>query len=116
MVDRDYRGEVGVVLFNHGQTDFHVNAGDRIAQVVLECICEAPLIETTDLDDTARSDRGYGSTGIQGATPVQQLEGNSDHVQGAPPDQPAMSNDGEEEGSVMGELPYTKPRTAEYAK
>merc|ERR1719253_2092384 len=64
VVDSDYRGEVGVVLFNHGAEDFTVEAGDRIAQLIVEkvniCRCE----EAETLEDTARGTGGFGSTGI----------------------------------------------------
>lgn len=45
VVDYDYRGPVGVVLFNHGQEDFKVNKGDRVAQLILERICMADIEE-----------------------------------------------------------------------
>jgi len=64
VVDYDYRGEVGVVLFNHGTEDFEVAVGDRIAQLVLEEISMAPCVEVESLDDTARGAGGFGSTGV----------------------------------------------------
>ena len=45
MIDRDYRGNVGVVLFNLGQTDYQVHQGDRVAQLVIEKICTPELVE-----------------------------------------------------------------------
>jgi len=63
VVDSDYRGEVGVVLFNHGELDFAVAAGDRIAQLVVEKINIAPVEEVETLDSTTRGTGGYGSTG-----------------------------------------------------
>lgn len=63
VVDAGYRGEVKVVLFNHGKENVVVNIGDRIAQLVIECI-ETPLVEEVDtLDDTERGENGFGSTG-----------------------------------------------------
>lgn len=66
VVDYDYRGEVGVVLFNHGDEDFVVNSGDRVAQLILEKI-ETPEVEeiatVEDLGSTERGAGGYGSTG-----------------------------------------------------
>lgn len=64
VVDEDYRGEVGVVLFNHGEADFEVKAGDRVAQLILERIATPPVAEVDDLDATGRGAGGYGSTGV----------------------------------------------------
>ena len=65
VVDHDYRGEVGVVLFNHGDQDFVVKMGDRIAQLILEKIDTPPVEEVQGLDSTVRGSGGFGSTGIQ---------------------------------------------------
>ena len=54
VVDADYRGEVGVVLFNHGDQDFEVKMGDRIAQLILERIDTPPVEEVQGLDSTVR--------------------------------------------------------------
>ena len=62
-MDADYRGEVKVVLFNHGQDDFTINKGDRIAQLVLERISMAKLREVRALNMTGRGNKGFGSTG-----------------------------------------------------
>jgi len=64
VIDSDYRGEVGVVLFNHSETDFKVNVGDRVAQLVLEKIALAEVQEVNDLDETVRGGGGFGSTGV----------------------------------------------------
>ena len=64
-LDRDYRGEVGVVLFNHGDQDFEVKMGDRIAQLILEKIDTLPVEEVQGLDSTVRGTGGFGSTGMQ---------------------------------------------------
>ena len=63
MVDEDYRGNVGVVMFNHAETEFVVKKGDRIAQLVCEKISypEIEVLET--LDNTERGEGGFGSTG-----------------------------------------------------
>lgn len=63
LIDNDYRGEVGVVLINHGDRVFHVSIGDRIAQMVLIApgAFVAELVEV--LDETQRGDGGFGSTG-----------------------------------------------------
>ena len=65
VVDADYRGEVGVVLFNHGDQDFQVKMGDRIAQLILEKIDTPPVEEVQDLDNTVRGSGGFGSTGVK---------------------------------------------------
>jgi len=65
VIDEDYRGEVGVVLVNHGKSVFHVNPGDRIAQLVLEKIEKPEVVEVDNLDETERGAGGYGSTGIK---------------------------------------------------
>jgi dUTP pyrophosphatase len=63
VIDSDYRGAVGVVLFNHSADDFHIKQGDRVAQLILECISTPAVIECDDLDDTDRGAGGFGSTG-----------------------------------------------------
>ncbi|RUS84854.1 hypothetical protein EGW08_007395 [Elysia chlorotica] len=63
VVDQDYRGNVGVVLFNFSSEDFEVNKGDRIAQLICERICYPELEELPSLDETERGSNGYGSTG-----------------------------------------------------
>lgn len=63
VVDPDYTGEVKVVLFNHGDGEFVVKEGDRIAQLVLER-CETPEVwEIGNLEETLRGSGGFGSTG-----------------------------------------------------
>merc|ERR1712212_612991 len=63
VVDEDYRGNVGVVMFNHAEQDFVVKKGDRVAQLVCEKI-SYPDIEVLDtLDETVRGEGGFGSTG-----------------------------------------------------
>lgn len=63
MVDEDYRGNLGVVMFNHADTDFHVAKGDRIAQLICERIFYPTLEECKSLTDTERGSGGFGSTG-----------------------------------------------------
>jgi dUTP pyrophosphatase len=66
VIDSDYRGNVGVVLFNHSEEDFQVEVGMHVAQLIITKI-ETPEIEVvTDLDDTSRGAGGYGSTGKYG--------------------------------------------------
>ncbi|XP_050078590.1 deoxyuridine 5'-triphosphate nucleotidohydrolase [Anopheles maculipalpis] len=63
VVDEDYRGNVGVVLFNHSEADFDVKKGDRIAQFICEKIAYPDLEELPSLNDTERGAGGFGSTG-----------------------------------------------------
>ncbi|XP_052252361.1 deoxyuridine 5'-triphosphate nucleotidohydrolase-like [Dreissena polymorpha] len=65
VIDQDYRGNVGVVMFNFGDADFEVKAGDRIAQLICERIYLPDLIEEKSLDDTDRGSGGFGSTGTK---------------------------------------------------
>jgi dUTP pyrophosphatase len=62
-IDSDYRGEIKVILFNHGSNDFLINNKDRIAQMVLTPVVKMELEETDDLPSTVRGDGGFGSTG-----------------------------------------------------
>ena len=62
-VDSDYRGEVKVILINHGLEAFEINRGDRIAQMVIAPVTKGILQETDELPDTERGDGGFGSTG-----------------------------------------------------
>lgn len=64
VVDADYRGPVGVILFNHSDVDFAVKPGDRVAQMVIERIATPDVAEVDDLDDTVRGEGGFGSTGV----------------------------------------------------
>ena len=66
VIDADYRGNVGVVMFNLGDTEFRVKKGMRIAQLILERYeWTAEIEEVDDLEDTERGDGGYGSTGLK---------------------------------------------------
>ena len=62
-IDADYRGEVGVILINHGQEPFVIRHGERIAQLVVAPVTRAEWVEVDALDETARGDGGFGSTG-----------------------------------------------------
>jgi len=64
VIDRDYRGNVGVVIFNHAEEDFQVTTGDRIAQLIMERLAEPEVVEVSDLNETVRGSSGYGSTGV----------------------------------------------------
>tara|TARA_B100000579_G_C22740738_1_gene808980 strand:+ start:132 stop:569 length:438 start_codon:yes stop_codon:yes gene_type:complete len=62
-IDSDYRGELKIILFNHGNENFIINNNDRIAQMVLTPIIKMELEETNDLPETIRGEGGFGSTG-----------------------------------------------------
>ena len=62
-VDADYRGEVKVILINHGEEDFVIRRGDRIGQLVIAPVVRAVWAEVDSLDDTVRGAGGFGSTG-----------------------------------------------------
>jgi dUTP pyrophosphatase len=62
-IDADYRGELGVILINHGPDDFIINNGDRIAQMIIAVHLTAEWHEVEELDETERSTGGFGSTG-----------------------------------------------------
>lgn len=62
-IDSDYRGELKVILINHGAEPFAVQRGDRIAQLVLAPVVQAGWEEVAELDSTERGDGGFGSTG-----------------------------------------------------
>ena len=62
-IDSDYRGEIKVILFNHGKNDFLINNKDRIAQMILNPVIKMDLEETDDLPETIRGEDGFGSTG-----------------------------------------------------
>ena len=67
-IDADYRGEVGVVLINHGAETFPVERGMRIAQMIVAPVAVAVWREVGDLDDTQRGGGGFGSTGTESTT------------------------------------------------
>ena len=62
-IDSDYRGEVGVILINHGQIPFEIRRGERIAQMVIAPYAQAVMAEVEALDETTRGAGGFGSTG-----------------------------------------------------
>ncbi|KNC52553.1 deoxyuridine 5'-triphosphate nucleotidohydrolase [Thecamonas trahens ATCC 50062] len=64
VIDADYRGNVGVVLYNHSDVDFNIAVGDRVAQLVLEKIATPDVVAVDDLDATDRGAGGFGSTGV----------------------------------------------------
>lgn len=67
-VDADYRGEVKVLLINHGDAPFEISRGMRVAQLVVAPVTRIKLVENGKLEETARGFGGFGSTGLHGAT------------------------------------------------
>ena len=63
-IDSGYRGEVGVILVNFGDTDFQVKKGDKVAQIVIAPVVQAQVVETSEVDETDRGAGGFGSTGV----------------------------------------------------
>ena len=64
-IDAGYRGEVGVIIVNHGKESFAVEKGKKIAQMVFNKIENAELKEVEELDETTRNEDGFGSTGLE---------------------------------------------------
>lgn len=73
-IDADYRGEIHVILINHGAEPFAVTRGLRIAQLIVAPVTRVAWVESIDLSDTERGDGGFGSTGTQGE-PSRRMEG-----------------------------------------
>lgn len=64
-IDAGYRGEVKVILINHGDADFEITAGMRIAQLVISSVISAEFIEVSSLEDSDRGEGGFGSSGTK---------------------------------------------------
>ena len=64
-IDSDYRGEVKVLAINHGEDEFTISHGDRIAQMVIAPVSQAVISEVETLDKTERNEGGFGSTGVE---------------------------------------------------
>ena len=62
-IDSDYRGEIKIILFNHGKFEFIINNQDRVAQMILTPVVKMELEETETLPETIRGESGFGSTG-----------------------------------------------------
>jgi len=63
-IDAGYRGEIGVIVINHGKQSFNVTEGMKIAQMVIAPVLKAELEETESLSDSVRGEGGFGSTGL----------------------------------------------------
>ena len=64
-IDSDYRGEVRIIMINHGRKSFTIKHGDRIAQMIITGICHAAVEEVPELDSTDRGQGGFGHSGIE---------------------------------------------------
>ncbi len=73
-IDADYRGEIHVILINHGSAPFAVTRGLRIAQLIVAPVTRVAWFESIDLSDTERGDGGFGSTGTQ-SEPSRRMKG-----------------------------------------
>ena len=74
VIDVDYTGEVKVVIFNHSNEDAHIKRGDRVAQLILECIKTLEIMEIEEKKDTIRGDKGFGSTNTLCVINEQEME------------------------------------------
>lgn len=63
VIDYDYRGEIGIVIYNSADYIFTIHKGDRIAQGIMERISRPPILQVTELNETERGTGGFGSTG-----------------------------------------------------
>ena len=63
-IDADYRGEIGVIVINHGSQPVEFLSGDRIAQLVIAPVTRARLVESDELNESVRSSGGFGHTGV----------------------------------------------------
>jgi dUTP pyrophosphatase len=64
-IDEGYRGEIGVILINHSSEEFKVEQGMKIAQMVIKPVFKVDIIETLELSDSERSEKGFGSSGTR---------------------------------------------------
>jgi dUTP pyrophosphatase len=62
-IDADYRGEVKLIAINHGQHNFKIERGERLAQLIIAPVVQMPVVEVDKLNETERGDGGFGSTG-----------------------------------------------------
>lgn len=64
-IDSDYRGEIGIIMINWGESLFTIRRGDRIAQMIIAKVCRADIAEAETLDDTLRGKGGFGHSGVR---------------------------------------------------
>ena len=77
VIDADYTGPIGIIIFNHGNQDFQVQEGDRISQLILKQIANKPVVAVQELTHTQRGDKGFGSTGSQQINTISGRKGNN---------------------------------------
>ncbi len=65
-IDADYRGEIGIIIINHGSEPVEFQPGDRVAQLIIAPVTQAALVEVAELNDSTRSSGGFGHTGVNG--------------------------------------------------
>lgn len=65
-IDADYRGEIGIIIINHGIEPVEFQPGDRVAQLIIAPVTQATLVVTDELNDSTRSAGGFGHTGVNG--------------------------------------------------
>jgi len=63
-IDSDYRGEIKIIMINHGKESFTIKRGERIAQLIVAPVVQLPIVEVIDVSDTERGIGGFGSTGV----------------------------------------------------
>ena len=77
VIDEDYTGPVGILMINHGDQEFTIKTGDRIAQLILERIASEPIIITSELSKLSRGNKGFGSTGVEQINIIQTKQENN---------------------------------------
>lgn len=111
-IDADYRGEVSVIMINHGDQPFAIQRGDRIAQLVLMPVTQAKLVEAAVLTETRRGAGGFGSTGVA-ATKVAEPKPKSARITTrSVPKRTAVASNAKNAKSVTHKARKAKPTTA----
>jgi dUTP pyrophosphatase len=65
-IDADYRGEIGIIIINHGSEPVEFQPGDRVAQLIIAPVTQAALVEGAELNESTRNSGGFGHTGVNG--------------------------------------------------
>ena len=84
VIDADYTGPIGILSFNHGNQDFQIQEGDRIAQLILKQIANKPVMAVWELTHTQRGNKGFGSTGSQQINIISGRKGNNINTSNSP--------------------------------
>ena len=100
VIDADYTGPIGIVLFNHGDQEFQIREGDRIAQLILEQIADKPVIEVRELTQTQRGNKGFGSTGSQQINIISGCKGNNKYANNTRDQREDNDGRGEQDGKA----------------